>query len=44
MFVQDSRAQDGEGDVKSIEFGGGVNVKKTTKKVQIYSKANINDF
>ena len=44
MFIQDSSSQDEERDVKSIEFGGGINAKKTTKKVQIYSKVKINDF
>ena len=39
-----SSVQDGEGDVKSIEFGGGTNAKKTTKEVQIYSMLKINDF
>jgi len=44
VFVQVSSAQDGEWDVKSIEFGGAINAKKTTKKVQICSKIKIDDF
>jgi len=44
VFVQNSSAQDGEGDVRSIEFGGGINTKKTTKKVKICSKVKINYF
>ena len=44
MFFQDSSAQDGGGDVKSIEFSRGINAKKTIKKVQICSKVKINDF
>jgi len=44
MFIQVLNAQDGEGDVKTIEFDGGINAKKTTKKVQISSKVKIDDF
>ena len=32
VFVQDSSALDDEEDVKSIEFGGGIKMKKTTRK------------
>jgi len=32
VFVQNSSALDEEKDVKSIEFGGGIKMKKTTKK------------
>jgi len=32
VFVQDSSALDEEEDVKSMEFGGGIKMKKTTKK------------
>jgi len=31
-------------NVESMEFGGGIKMKKTTKKVQICSKVKINDF
>jgi len=31
MFVQDSNALD-EVDIKSMEFGGGIKMKKTTRK------------
>ena len=44
VFVQVLSAQDGVEDVKSIECGGGINVKKTTNKVYIYSTVKINDF
>ena len=44
VFVHDSSAQDKDGDVKSIEFDGGINANKTTKKVQICSKVKIDDF
>ena len=44
MFVQVLGPQDGERDVKSIEFDEGINVKKTTKKVYICSKVKIDDF
>jgi len=43
VFVQDSSALDEE-NVESIEFGGGIKMKKMTRKVQIYSKIKINDF
>jgi len=43
VFVQDSSALDEE-NVESIEFGGGIKMKKMTRKVQIYSKVKINDF
>jgi len=32
MFIQDSSALDEEEDVKSMEFGGGIKMMKTTKK------------
>ena len=32
VFVQDSSALDEEEDVKSKEFGGGIKMKKTTRK------------
>ena len=32
IFVQDSSALDEEEDVKSMEFGGGIKMKKTTRK------------
>ena len=32
VFVQDSRALDEEEDVKSMEFGGGIKMKKTIRK------------
>ena len=44
VFVQVLSAQDGEGDVKSIEFDGGINAKKTIKKVYICSKVKIDDI
>jgi len=44
VFVQDLSGHDGEGDVKSIEFGGGINAKKIDKKVHICSKVEIDDF
>jgi len=31
VFVQDSNALDGEQDIKSIEFGGGIKMKTTRK-------------
>ena len=31
-FVQDSSALDGSEDVESMEFGGGLKTKKTTRK------------
>ena len=40
VFVQDSSALDKE-YVKSIEYGGGIKMKKTTRKVQICSKVKI---
>ena len=43
VFVQGPSSQDEE-DVESMEFGGGIKMKKTTKKVQICSKVKINDF
>ena len=44
VFVQDSSALDEKEDVKSMEFGGDIKMKKTIKKVQICSKVKINDF
>ena len=32
VFVQNSRALDEEEDAKSIEFGGDIKMKKTTRK------------
>jgi len=32
VFIQDSSALDEEENVKSIEFGGGIKMKKTTRK------------
>ena len=32
VFVQDSSVLDEEDDVKSMEFGGGIKMKKTTRK------------
>jgi len=32
MFIQDSSTLDEKEDVKSIEFGGGIKMKKITKK------------
>ena len=43
-FVQDSNALDEEEDVKSMEFGGDIKMKKTTRKVQICFKVKIDDF
>ena len=43
MFVQESISLDEE-DVDSMEFGEGIKMKKTTKKVQICSKVKIDDF
>ena len=43
MFVQGPSSQDEE-DVESMEFGRGIKMKKTTKKVHICSKVKINDF
>jgi len=34
VFIQDSSAL-GEEDVKSMEFGGGIKMKKTTRKFRI---------
>ena len=44
MFVQDSSALDEEEDVKSMEFGGGIKMKKIKKKVQICYDVMIDDF
>jgi len=38
VFVQDSSALDEEEDVKSMEFGGGIKMKKTTRKVRFVLK------
>ena len=43
MFVQDSSALDEE-DVESMEFGEGIKMKTTIRKVQICSKVKIDDF
>ena len=44
LFIQNLSALEEEEDVKSIEFGGDIKMKKTIKKVQICSKVKINDF
>ena len=38
VFVQNSSALDEEKDVKLMKLGGGIKMKKTTRKVQICSK------
>ena len=36
VFVQESNALDEEEDVKSMEFGGGIKMKKTTKSSNLF--------
>ena len=44
VFIQESSALDEEEDVKSMEFGRGIKMKKTTRKFQICSKVKIDDL